>query len=83
MDIQKQKCQDTCSLFCATSLCECDWCNELTIMCLHYLDHGGHWVDTAQVLHDALGEVGHAQTDGPVGVALQLDHLIGTDAKEK
>lgn len=50
---------------------------------LSYLDHGGHGVDTAQVLHDALGEVGHAQTDGPVGVALQLDHLIGTGAIQK
>lgn len=40
-------------------------------------------MDTAQVLHDALGEIGHAQTDGPVSVALQLDHLVGTGAKEK
>lgn len=51
-------------------------------MRLSYLDHGGHRVNTAQVLHDALCEVGHAQTDGPVGVAFQLDHLIGTGVKE-
>lgn len=48
-----------------------------------YLHHGGHRVDPVHVLHQALGDVGHAQADGPVGVALQLDHLIGTDAKEK
>lgn len=39
-------------------------------------------MDSAHVLHDALGEVGHTQADGPVGVALQLDHLIGTKTKE-
>lgn len=42
------------------------------------LDHSGHGVDTAQILHNALRQVGHAQSDGPVGVTLQLDHFIST-----
>lgn len=80
---KKQILSDTCSLVLAASPREFDERDKLTIVCLPYLDHGGHWVDTAQVLHDALSEVGHAQTDGPVGVALQLDHLVGTGAIEK
>ena len=43
-----------------------------------YLDHGGHRVDAVHVLDDALGQVGHTQADGPVGVSLQLDHLVCT-----
>lgn len=36
-------------------------------------------MDSAQVLDDALGQVGHAEANSPVSVALQLDHLIGTE----
>lgn len=43
------------------------------------LDHGGDGMDTAQILDNALGEVSNAQADGPVGVSLQPDHLIGTE----
>lgn len=46
------------------------------------LDHGGDWVNAAHVFDDALRQVGHAQTDGPVGVALQLDHLVGTATRK-
>lgn len=45
------------------------------------LDHGGDGMDTAQILDNALGEVSNAQADGPVGVSLQPDHLIGTKYK--
>lgn len=47
-----------------------------------YFDHGRDWVDSAHVLDDALSEISNTQADGPVGVALQLDHLIGTKTKE-
>lgn len=40
-------------------------------------------MDSAHVLDDALGEVGHTQADGPVGVTLQPDHLIGTKDQNK
>ena len=36
-------------------------------------------MDAAHVLDDALGEVRDAQADGPVGVSLQTDHLVGTE----
>lgn len=48
-------------------------------MCVSDLDHGGDGMDTAQILDNALGEVSHAQADGPVGVSLQPDHLVGTE----
>lgn len=50
-------------------------------MCVSDLDHGGDRVHSAHVLDDALGQVCHAQADGPVGVALQLDHLVGTETQ--
>lgn len=34
-------------------------------------------MDSVEVLHETLCQVGHAQPDGPVSVALQADHLIG------
>lgn len=40
-------------------------------------------MDSAHVLDDALGEVGHAQADGPVGVTLQPDHLVGAKKQNK
>jgi len=45
-------------------------------VCVSDLDHCGDGMDTAHVLDDALGQVGHTQADGPVGVTLQLDHLV-------
>lgn len=44
-----------------------------------YLHHGGNGMDSVHVLHEAFYEVTYAQTDGPVGVTLQSDHLIGTE----
>lgn len=44
-----------------------------------YLHHGGNRVDSVHVLHEAFYEVTHAQADGPVGVTLQPDHLVGTE----
>lgn len=39
-------------------------------------------MDAAHVLDDALGEVGDTKTDGPVGVALKPDHLVGTEEQK-
>lgn len=50
-------------------------------LCVSDLDHGGDRMDTAHVLDDALSQVCHAQTNGPVGVALQLDDLVGTETQ--
>lgn len=50
-------------------------------VCVSDLDHGGDGMDTAQILDNALGEVSHTQADGPVGVSLQPDHLVGTKIK--
>lgn len=50
-------------------------------VCVSDLDHGGDGMDTPHVLDDALSQVCHAQTDGPVGVTLQLDHLVGTETQ--
>lgn len=36
-------------------------------------------MDPVHVLHQALCQVSYAQTDGPVGVTLQSDHLVGAD----
>lgn len=33
-------------------------------------------MDPVHVLYEALSDVGHTQTDGPVGVTLQSDHLV-------
>ncbi len=41
------------------------------------LHHGGNGMDSVEVLHETLGQVGHTQPDGPVSVAFQADHLIG------
>lgn len=49
--------------------------------CVSDLDHGGDGMDAAHVLDDALSQVGHTEADGPVSVALQLDHLVGTGNK--
>lgn len=43
------------------------------------LHHGGNRVDSVHVLHEAFYEVADAQADGPVGVTLQPDHLVGTE----
>lgn len=40
-------------------------------------------MDPAHVLDDALSEISHTQADGPVGIPLQLDHLIGTGGAHK
>lgn len=50
---------------------------QFLLLCSYYLDHGGDRMDPTHVLDDALRQVRHAQTDGPVGVAFQLDHLVG------
>lgn len=50
-------------------------------LCACYLDHGGDWVDSAQVLDNALSQISNAQANGPVSVALQLDHLVGTETQ--
>lgn len=47
-------------------------------MSISDLNHGRNRMNATHVLDDALSQVCHAQTDGPVGVALQLDDLIGT-----
>lgn len=36
-------------------------------------------MDSVHVLHEAFYEVTDAQADGPVGVTLQPDHLVGTE----
>lgn len=43
-----------------------------------YLDQCGHRVHFVQVLGDAFHQVSHRHTNGPGGVALQLDNIIGT-----
>lgn len=48
-------------------------------LCVSHLDHGGDGVNSAQVLDDAFSQVSHTHANGPVSVALQLDHLIGTE----
>lgn len=45
---------------------------------ISYLDHGRHWMNSAKVLHDRLQQVSHTQANGPVSVAFQLDHFVGT-----
>lgn len=41
-----------------------------------YLHHGGHWMNPVHVPDEALRQVSYTQTDGPVGVTLQFDHLV-------
>ena len=50
-------------------------------MCVNilYLDHGGNGMNPVHVPHEALGQVSYTQTNGPVGVTLQSDHLIRTE----
>lgn len=43
-----------------------------------HLDQCGHRVHFVQVLCDALDQVSHRHADGPGGVALQLDDIIGS-----
>lgn len=45
-----------------------------------HLHQCGHRVHFVEVLHDALHQVSHRHADGPGGVALQLDDLIGSAA---
>lgn len=40
-------------------------------------------MDPVHALHQALGDVGHAQADGPVGVTLQSDHLVRTETQHR
>lgn len=44
-----------------------------------YLHHGGNRMNPVHVPDDALCQVSYTQTDGPVGVTLQFDHLVGTE----
>lgn len=53
--------------------------NETVCGSSTHLHHGGHRVDSVHVLHQAFYEVTYAQADGPVGVTLQSDHLVGTE----
>lgn len=46
-----------------------------------HLDQCGHRVHFVQVLGDTFHQVGHRHTDGPGGVALQLDNLVGSAVK--
>lgn len=43
-----------------------------------HLHHGRHGVNPGEVFQHGLDEVSHAQADGPVGVAFELDDFIGT-----
>ncbi len=58
-----------------------DWyawfCGPGSHMSCTDLHHGGNGMDSVEVLHETLGQVGHTQPDGPVSVAFQADHLIG------
>lgn len=47
-------------------------------MSVCYLHHGGDGMNPVHVPYETLCQVGYAETDGPVGVAFQFDHLIGT-----
>lgn len=46
---------------------------------IHHLHHGGNRMNPVHVPHEALCQVSYTQTDGPVGVTLQFDHLVGTE----
>lgn len=46
---------------------------------MFYLHHGGNWVNPVHVPYETLCQVGHTQADGPVGVTLQLDHIVSTE----
>lgn len=39
-------------------------------------------MNPVHVPHETLCQVGYAETDGPVGVAFQFDHLIGTKRRK-
>lgn len=60
----------------------CSWVNWFSIACSQapYLDQCGHWVHFVQVLQDAFHQVSNRHTNGPGGVALQLDDIIGSVA---
>lgn len=47
-------------------------------MSVCYLHHGGDGMNPVHVPYETLCQVGYAETDGPVGVPFQFDHLIGT-----
>lgn len=47
-----------------------------------HLHHGGNGMNPVHVPHEALCQVSYTQTDGPVGVTLQFDHLVGTERRE-
>lgn len=44
-----------------------------------HLHHGGNRMNPVHVPHEALCQISYTQTDGPVSVTLQFDHLIGTE----
>ena len=52
--------------------------SECVRVTIPYLHHGGDRMNPVHVPHEALCQVSHTQTDGPVGVTFQFDHLVGT-----
>ena len=51
---------------------------DFILNAVHSLHHGRHGVNPGEVFQHGLDEVSHAQADGPVGVAFELDDFIGT-----
>lgn len=51
---------------------------DLLVDAVLTLDQCGYRVHVVGVAEDGRGQRGHGQTDGPGGVALQTDHLVGT-----
>lgn len=60
---------------------EDDWERQIDFVVdsMESLDLSGQGVDIARVGHDPFNDLGYRETDGPRGVALQLDDLVSTE----